>query len=253
MRRSNLSVVMLIAVLAVCECASANLYDGFEDGDTTSSPPWTVTNPAGTHSVVSDPFRTDNLVLEAIGTRTAHRELYTPLYMPTSGFYFEAEYAVSSSADEFSLILALDGESDFLLRTWIKSTAPSSGHTGWLLAQNPHNSSEWLVQDPDYSEIPDQPLDEWWKIALWNEPTTEIVTGEIRKVSDNSLVWTRTVSLPSISSNEYIYGARLAIEEVTGSQYLDNVALRVVPTPSAILLGSIGLGLSGWLCRRKQT
>ena len=253
MKRSILVMLTFYVVLGFSVNTYADLFDGFEDGDTTNNPTWTVTNPVGTHSVVSDPYRTGNLVLSVIGTNTAHRELYTQVNMLTNGFRFEVEYAASSSADQFNLILALDGEDDFILRTMIASAAwlPSSGgETAWLLAQNPNNSSEWSVQDPSYPVIPSQPLGEWWKIALWNEPSTETVIGEIRKVSDNSLVWTRTVSFPSISSNEYIHGVRLAIEE-TDWQYLDNISL--VPTPGAVILGSIGLTFSGWLCRRKRT
>jgi hypothetical protein len=85
---------------------------------------------------------------------------------------------------------------------------------------------------------------------LWNEPTTDTIIGEIRSVDDNSLIWTRTVSFPSISDNEYIYGIHLDIE-ATDWQYLDNIELRLVPVPSALILGIIGIGFAGLRFRKK--
>jgi len=199
MRRTILSISMCAAVvLLVSNVTNAVLFDNFEDGDTTNNPTWDVTNALGTHSITEDPFRIDNLVLQATGTISAHRALNTQANILTDGFYFEAEYAASSSADKFNLILGLNGQSDFILRTQIAISA-TDGYTNWRLAQNPHNGPEWGEQDPDFPQIPSQPIGEWWKIILWNQPSTEIVNGEIRRLSDNSLIWSRTVSFPSIS------------------------------------------------------
>lgn len=79
------------------------------------------------------------LVSDAIATNTGHGKLRAPVNRLSYGFCLETGCTVSSPIRQFNLILALDGETDSILRIQIRSAAPSS-------ACGRNRLSQWAMQ-----------------------------------------------------------------------------------------------------------
>ena len=81
------------------------------------TPTWNLANPVGADSIISDPVRTNNLVLDMFGTSSAHRSLVSDVDISFNDFYFEAEYM--SSTASFYPIFSFNMENGDNLRTSI--------------------------------------------------------------------------------------------------------------------------------------
>jgi len=64
----------------------------------------------------------------------------------------------------------------------------------------------------------------------------------------NTAVGVDTISISGLGEIGYVYFNSIA--DSSGAD-IDNLAFTQIPTPGAILLGSIGVGLVGWLRRRR--
>ncbi len=231
-------VVNLAAWPAVAEIAT----DGFEDGDYTSNPAWVVGRDVGGAAVEPDPWRSGNLALKMCGTESAHRTHLTAVSTSYDAFVFEIECAAATA--NFGPMFRLGTAPGHNIGMRL---VPDGADTLWLFALDAGSSAEWLAKDPDAPTIPAQPVAEWWRIRLWHDACTAGVQGEIRRVSDDSLVCVRACPdsdpLPS-----YPIGNIYLEAEENDWQYFDNVMLDVPEPGSLALLCAAGVPM---LLRRR--
>ena len=219
-------------------CA-ADLIDDFEDGDYSSNPTWAVVNVAGDAAVVSDPIRTDNLVLSGSGSDTDQHRLRTVIDHPRADFDLRLEFY--GQAGPFDITVALEGDdpgSDALL--WRVTGNPGSvmssfDYHGWSI-------SSALLAFP--------PGDGWWSMRLWSDSAGQALYVRINTGGP-------TINFSSSASVFGFAGAppfsSLSVSFAgTPIQHVDNIYLSTVPEPASVLL-SVGLLATVLRMRRFST
>jgi len=91
-----------------------------------------------------------------------------------------------------------------------------------------------------------------WLTSAWDSAMGVRVEGYL----GGSLLYDTTVSVvntgPTWYTFNYVGVDTLRFSSVAGAHFaMDNFTYTVIPAPGAILLGSIGVGLVGWLRRRR--
>jgi len=241
MRLLWIGSVILIVQTAAVHATDVTLSENFEDGEYTSKPTWTVANPAGGSTVISDPIRSGNLILSLHGTDTAHHRLETNVSVPWAGFELGFEFAAQTQ--EYSAKWVVVGD-DFHINVRL-TTGPSSPTTRFQM----FNSSTGAT----YSEtsVPNNqaPLDDWWTVRVFHDIGLNVIRGEIHAVSDDSLLTEMEFVPPTELANVApITELRVACQETPG-QYTDNITLGTVPEPATLTLVALG-GLA--LVRRRR-
>jgi hypothetical protein len=225
--------VVGLIVAATATSVRAGLIDDFEDGDITQNPAWTVVYPAGAASVVMDPLRPGNHVLQAYGSDGAHRILSTPVNQGWQGFAFQVEFMATNSGNYGPAFVASSDTYNLGTRFPIATTDPfANGH--WYIADNAVNSPEWWAHDtnPPAFVIPAW---QWLRIGIAHDPMDGLIHGSIFRVSDGALLAQRTYN-PSIPvPTSQITSFVLGIEE-TSLQYVDNIYLTPEPASAFLVL-----------------
>lgn len=173
----NILTILLIASMAHPTFA---LSDGFEDGDYTSDPTWQVINPVGTVSVEPDPIRLDNLALKIRGTDQAHHVLSTTVDQPFAAFDFSAEFLPTT----YMYHPAIGVVSNQYLSIELYCAPPPRK----LLVREMVWYDTGPVEYFHSTDITSLSPNTWFRLHLWHDIENDQVHGEVRQVSDNSLI-----------------------------------------------------------------
>lgn len=105
----------------------------------------------------------------------------------------------------------------------------------------------------------------WYRSYLTYNPATNLVELRFTDRTTGALLWTAGLTVPGGGfSRELIFlgNSRYGCVDLEGGAFglnpyaadegnIDNVSLRPIPAPGALVLGGIGASLAGWLHRRR--
>ncbi|MBN1514617.1 MAG: hypothetical protein JXB13_21550 [Phycisphaerae bacterium] len=241
-----------IAVLLVCTCgsiASANVYDGFEDGDYTNNPTWTVVpipDVTGAAEVVADPVRPGNLVLAGYGQESRHYGLTTWVAMPWTSFDMSMD--ILTLANDFNPKIVVrrnppePSNPDYIVDVQVRRE-PTASFSQLRIVEYAEDHPAHLDHRVDFDA---DPMGDWWRVHAWYDDTDNQIKVEIRRVVDDSLVLSHSLTPAADLSLEPPIEALDVGFEKTSWSYMDNVTL--VPEPSSIVF--VGLGCAAIRKRR---
>jgi hypothetical protein len=192
------------------------IFDGFEDGDYTSNPPWEVVNPVGEASVVADPVRPGNLALCGYGPHETDHSLSTDVTLPWRGFDLSGEFYATQSL--YGSVFRVAGDNTLLSLYLIShSWSFAFGVGSWI-----DGVEEWHISDLTQGEVP---LNTWLRVRLWHDPETMLVHLELRLATDDTLIIEDSF-LPSVdlAARSPIQSVGIGLEE-TGWECIDNICL----------------------------
>jgi len=222
----------------------ADLIDNFEDGDATQNPAWQQLTAVGPYSVVADPLRSGNQVLQAHGANSGHLFLTTPASIDWQGFSLSFEYMTGDN--NYGPWFMVGDETYTLGTRFTRGTSNPTFNGRWYIADNAELSPEWLTRDPNAPNYI-LPASEWLRIQIVHDPNDGLIHGSIIRISDGALLQERTYSPITSVPLSSITSVTIGIEE-TPWQYVDNIYL--TPEPStALLLGMASL----FPLRRRRT
>lgn len=256
-------LVSFVAALtiAVGPALAVGVYDGFEDGDWTANPAW-VDGDAGygiDGGIVADPVRSGNLAWKAMSSDAWCKlwmKDFTPI--PWSGFIASVEFLPTTS--QYSAGLDVEDVYD---------CSPGNPREEGFVLRVDYDPSRWpqalfeLSQNRiPYGGLPEyhqtyktffdgslMPANEWTRIRLWHDASAGLIRGDIRKVSDNSLIVELSFTPISVGGSKPLADLGIAVR-FPSWQYMDNATL--TPEPASLSLLAFG-GLPLMWRRRQQS
>jgi len=246
------AVVSFVAAMAVTvgPALAIGVSDGFEDGDWTANPAW-VRGDAGygiDGGIVADPVRPANLAWKAQAT-DAWIALRTKDFSPIawSGFIASVEFCTSTSTQYGASLGVVD----------VYGSTPENPreksfelyvYDDW--ARYPQPELILLEDDQMYHTPFDRdlmPANEWVRLQLWHDVSAGLIRGEMRKMSDNSLIVGSSFTPISVGGSKPLAEFKIGVKKPSW-QYMDNAMLTPEPTSLVVLtLGSLAL------MRRRRT
>ena len=174
--------------------------------------------------------------------------------MPWSGVHASVEYLTTTSS-QFNGTIQLFDRSNMMTNPPNVGFGISLGRDASWTGQHANHarlrlmewdlsaSSLWTLYDT-YFDLANMPIDEWVRLSFWHDPIADLVMGEVRLVSDGSLVVSSSFTPTIIDTPEPIAWVLTGGQEQEW-QYLDNVS--ITPEPATLSL----LALGGMALRRR--
>lgn len=240
------TMTVLAALVVMPSPARADLFDGFEDGDYTSNPPWEVVNLQGTAAVAPDPIGPDEFALRGYGSPAAHHLLATDVAMSWNGFHASHEFLATgeSYSSWLSVNDSLEPATQTTLAIHFRHNSDMGNISRFVVVERSESDQILHMQ-----EIPaaDVPLNEWLLLSMWHDPGAGLVCANVHPASGGAAIaeLSFTPTIADLGSAPPVSVVTIGFEE-TAWQYIDDVSL--VPEPATFVL----IALSGLAFLRRR-
>jgi hypothetical protein len=246
MYRFSSLVGVAVLIMWLSGPAHADFFDGFEDGNYTSNPVWTLGNaPYGAASVQADPVRVGNLAVQIHGSEEAHVVLDTSVNTPYAGFDASMEFLTTNASDYYP-VLEVRNDNVYISLGFARDYPQYGDLVPTLYLGEYVAGTDWVNHGVVTDNIS---ANTWYNLHMWNDVGTGRVYGELGTLDGSVLASVDFLPVTDLLGQTSISSLRIATQESTW-QYLDNVELSQVPVPGAVLLGFLGLGAAGVKLRR---
>lgn len=221
------ATALLLCLFAVSAPTAGDVFDGFEDGDYTSDPPWTVMNPEdGDSAVVADPTRPDNLVASGYGTEGHERVLQTPVTMDWAGFHLSSEILCLHN-NEFGPAWFLRRGDDHYADPYYSINI--NVHKEPEMTNVQLRIDEYCCDHPDFVRhnlyFEADPVGNWWRLDAWHDEIADQVIVELRSIADDSLIFDYSFTpVVDLATEPAFAWLKIGFGEPSWS-YMDNVRL----------------------------
>lgn len=238
-------IVAAITVIVVIPSSShAGLFDGFEDGDYTSDPAWSLASftDGSFVNVATDPVDASNLALSIHGTDTGHRGLEM-FDLSTPSQQFDLTYRIMGTQTRLDFRTILTTSAGVSIEAWLQMK-PTRDYTLFRFGAPGYDQTANQIQI--FDEFPDS---EWWDVHAWYDPGSNLITATLADAG--GILATHTLT-PSIDWNVAgDFTGMLIIAQETPNQWIDDIHLQSVPEPSTTLLLILATG--ALLARRRRS
>ena len=224
-------LIAIVVITLIQSVAKANFFDGFEDGDYTSGPAWSLTPSTGASfvNVATDPVNPGNLALSVHGTDKGHRGLESfDLLVPSE--QFDLTYRIMGTQTRLDFRTILTTNTGVTIQAWLQMK-PTRDYTLFRFGAPGYDQIANQIQI--FNEFPDS---EWWDVHTWYDPSSNLITATL--ADSTGILATHTLTPDIDWSTAGDFTGMLILAQETPDQWIDDIYLQNFPKPSTALLVS---------------